>query len=782
MDGVVGTSSSSINASGGGGAGGGILLAAGTTLTVTGTLNALGGSGAGANAGGGGGGRIGLGINSYTFGASTPGGANLNGGTSTGSGSIPAFGFAGVLTLEPLNTTVTSGNTILLDGQTIVVQSGSVTQAVPTVELYIRDDLVVNSGATIHWGIDNALAHLNAGGANVTALTINGAANTNGFNQTVDILSGAGALTIAAGSTFTVGANNGASVYSGTITGSGAFIKEGSGIQTLGGSNSAFTGSAMVIGGTLSISNNAALQASTVTLAGGSLSFSGINAPVLGALAGTSNLSVNALATLTVGGNNSSTTYSGNLTGAVSTEFDKTGTGTWTLSGTNTETALMKILGGTVLVGSSGALSPNAPITISSGAILDLNDYNEVVTSSNALTVNGTVRNGSISGAGTVTLGGNGVMSTISTATSATVNQTGPATVVNFTNGGQFNNNATQTLAWSNGTVTSPGRLTVSGTINSTDFTSDGVVTINSTGAISNSGSNLYLGGGSRTTINSGGHLTTAAGTTIELDGGLLVNNGTITGTTDVNFGSLAKGTGTYGVVNVGQGGTYAPGNSPGIVTAAAVNFDSTPVSSGTATLQIELAGTTPGSQYDQLHVTGLLSLGGQLQVMTLPGFTPSLGNSFDIMDWGTLSGKFSELNLPSLSAGLSWSTLQLYTTGTLRVASSTLLFGDFNRDGLVTAADIAPMEQALTDLQGYEQAHGGLTNPQVATLGDLNGDGNFNNADLQMLLRDLKSGGGSTNPVPEPSALVLTAVAAAALANAKFRGRFRMTAAVHFT
>ncbi len=78
-----------------------------------------------------------------------------------------------------------------------------------------------------------------------------------------------------------------------------------------------------------------------------------------------------------------------------------------------------------------------------------------------------------------------------------------------------------------------------------------------------------------------------------------------------------------------------------------------------------------------------------------------------------------------------------------------------------------------LADLQGYEQGHGGLTNPQVATMGDLNGDGIFNGADLQMLLRDLKSGGGSTNPVPEPSTLVLAAIAAVAFVKARFRGRF---------
>jgi len=757
MNGTAGTSSNASNASGGGGAGGGILLSAGGTLTVSGTLDASGGNGAGFDAGGGGGGRIGLVINSYTFGGSTVT-TNLNGGTSTGSG-FPLFGAAGVLTLAPVSTTVTTGNTIALDGQTIIVTQGSVTQTAPTVEVYLRNDMVVNSGATVNWEIDNALEHLNSSGVNVTAVTLNGVANTNGYDQTVDTLAGTtGSLSISAGSTFTVGANNGTASYTGSISGAGTFVKEGSGAQTLGGSNT-FSGSTMVTAGTLTASNNSALQNSTVTLAGGALTFSGINAPVIGALAGTSNLSVTGLATLNVGGNNNSTTYSGNLTGAIATEFDKTGTGTWTLSGTNTETALMKILGGTVLAGSATALSPNAPITISSMGTLDLGDYNYAVTSANVLTVNGTVRNGSISGAGSITLAAGGTFAGISTATSATVNETGAATVSNFTDNGQFTNAGGQTLSWSNSTVTSAGRLTVNGTVNSSDFISNGVVTINATGTISNSGSNLYLGGGSRTTVNTSGHLTTAAGTTIELNGGLLVNNGTISGTTDVNYGSLAKGTGTYGVVNVGQGGVYAPGNSPGIVTAAAVSFDSTPVNSGAATLQIELAGTTPGTEYDQLHVTGQLSLGGLLQVMLLPGFNPALGNSFDIMDWGTLRGKFSSISLPGLSSGLSWSTLQLYTTGTLQVTSSTLLPGDFNRDGHVDAADILAMQQALTDLHGYEQTHGGLSDSQVSTMGDLNNDGKFTNADLQTFLIDLKSGGGSADPVPEPAALLLGAV-----------------------
>src|SRR5262249_49493072 len=49
-----------------------------------------------------------------------------------------------------------------------------------------------------------------------------------------------------------------------------------------------------------------------------------------------------------------------------------------------------------------------------------------------------------------------------------------------------------------------------------------------------------------------------------------------------------------------------------------------------------------------------------------------------------------------------------------------------------------------------------GLTPAQWLDIGDLNGDGQVNNTDLQKLLSLLQSGDGSTTSVPEPSALVL--------------------------
>jgi len=57
--------------------------------------------------------------------------------------------------------------------------------------------------------------------------------------------------------------------------------------------------------------------------------------------------------------------------------------------------------------------------------------------------------------------------------------------------------------------------------------------------------------------------------------------------------------------------------------------------------------------------------------------------------------------------------------------------------------------------------------------MGDLNGDGQVNNADLQMLLDDLKINGEMTDPVPEPAAFVL--LAAGSLMLLLRRGRTRL-------
>jgi hypothetical protein len=89
-----------------------------------------------------------------------------------------------------------------------------------------------------------------------------------------------------------------------------------------------------------------------------------------------------------------------------------------------------------------------------------------------------------------------------------------------------------------------------------------------------------------------------------------------------------------------------------------------------------------------------------------------------------------------------------------------------------VNAADLVTMLGALANPSGYQASHNTLTAAQLLlAIEDINGDGIFNNADLQYLLNTFKSRGGSADSVPEPASFVLVGLGALAIA---FRRRSR--------
>ncbi|HEX3601561.1 MAG TPA: hypothetical protein VHU84_15525, partial [Lacipirellulaceae bacterium] len=136
-------------------------------------------------------------------------------------------------------------------------------------------------------------------------------------------------------------------------------------------------------------------------------------------------------------------------------------------------------------------------------------------------------------------------------------------------------------------------------------------------------------------TMNILGDVTNAAGgKIISAGGGATIffddvnNQGEIRTSTNgfsVFFGTVS-GAGTFtGTGTVNFEGDLTPGNSP-----ASVRFGGDVSFGADAALKIEISGSTPGSGYDQLVVSGDLALDGALSVTMLPGFTPAAGQSFN--------------------------------------------------------------------------------------------------------------------------------------------------------
>src|SRR5690606_26648527 len=89
------------------------------------------------------------------------------------------------------------------------------------------------------------------------------------------------------------------------------------------------------------------------------------------------------------------------------------------------------------------------------------------------------------------------------------------------------------------------------------------------------------------------------------------------------------------------------PGNSPGIA-----NFGGDVYFGGGAHLFMELAGPTPGIQYDQVIVDDTAHLGGALTVSLLENYMPPVGAEFTLLTAAALEDTFDYIHLPSLGGG----------------------------------------------------------------------------------------------------------------------------------
>ncbi len=213
------------------------------------------------------------------------------------------------------------------------------------------------------------------------------------------------------------------------------------------------------------------------------------------------------------------------------------------------------------------------------------------------------------------------------------------------------------------------------------------------------------------------------------VNGGTLAVDGSVLGAVTVNSGAILGGAGSVGGnVTVASSGIVAPGNSPGTLTVGSLTLNND------AIFQVQLGGTNRGSEFDAVIATGLVTLDGTLQVSLIDPFAPAAGNSFDILDWGSLSGTFDTVALPTLNTDLMWNASQLYTTGVLSVT----LAGDCNGNGIVDTADYVVWRKTDGTPGGY--------NTWRANFGSTLGSGS--------------AAGTGLAPVPEPASWALVGMA----------------------
>jgi cyclophilin family peptidyl-prolyl cis-trans isomerase len=205
----------------------------------------------------------------------------------------------------------------------------------------------------------------------------------------------------------------------------------------------------------------------------------------------------------------------------------------------------------------------------------------------------------------------------------------------------------------------------------------------------------------------------------------------TFTGTGKIIVGAGKTLSTTHGA-NIARplevsGGEFSPGLATGAVTLSSY----TQLSTGKLTIQ--LGGETVGTQYDQLNVTTTAALAGNLSIFAISSFSPSAGDTFNILNAGSITGSFSTATLPTLRSGLAW---DLQTTAN---SMKLVVLPDYNNNGTVDVGDLTV----------WQNDYGSTTS--LAADGD--GDGKVTGRDYLLWQRFF----GETKTLPPPPALTAT-------------------------
>jgi uncharacterized repeat protein (TIGR01451 family) len=226
--------------------------------------------------------------------------------------------------------------------------------------------------------------------------------------------------------------------------------------------------------------------------------------------------------------------------------------------------------------------------------------------------------------------------------------------VITNASGAFLNLDATQSIAVSGiGTA-----ISNAGTLQRSIAGAIGIaVSVTNTGAIKANAGQLAFNGGlsqsSGSTNLLGGSISSP--TAIALAGGTLTGNGTVSAPVNNTNGIIAPGSpSTAGTIAITGAYSQAAGGSTNLKIGGLLIFD---------VLDVSTAG---------------LTLGGTLNVSLFNGYTPSSGNTFDVLKFASRSGDFATYNLPTFPGGGS------FTSGYVSGSPNVLRL-----DAVVTSADL---------------------------------------------------------------------------------------------
>ena len=551
--------------------------------------------------------------------------------------------------------------------------------------------LTITGGGTVELTGDNSYSGGTAIVGNSQVVVATDAVLGPGGGLTLGDASSRGTLSVTTGQTLataraiTLGAGGGVLdaqgtadvTASGTISGSGALTKIGTGTLTLSGGNSYSGGTAVNAGTLIAGGTNVFGSGGMQVGAGATLDLNGLNQTV-GSLSGAGSVLLGA-ATIDTGGNNTSTTFSGSVSGTGA--LVKSGTGTLTLAGANSYSGGTTVSGG-VLAGTTaslqGSILNNAAVAFAQSTN---GTYAGTMTGSGTLFKTGagtlTLTGANSYGGGTVIAGGAIAIAQDAAlgAASGGVSLGDAASIgtLNFINAAQLSSLRAFTLGGAGGVFNTTGAaVTLAGDIGGTGgLTKIGAGTLELTHANSYTGSTVVAEG----TLRSGAANAFGIGTALLVNAGAAVD---LSG-----FGQSVSSLSGSGGISLGGGTLTAGLNNASGTFGGAISGSGSLVKTGAGTLSLTGANTYSG---------GTTVLGGVLAGTTSSLQGNILNNStvlFDQNSDGTYGGSMSGSGtlMKSGSGLLTLNGNNTYTGGTVIagggiVASPTGLSGSILNNG----------------------------------------------------------------------------------------------------